>query len=314
MVLCQSVSILNQSIGFDTFAHLCQSMDNQNRPMKSYLHLLLLLSLPVWVSASGCSLMRFGSESADALIRAGQNAHKDGDLVKANELFGAAVQLNQFDAQSRAEYAQSLWETGNRAEAISQMQSSVKLTQTDASMWRTLSRMHLDSGDIQSALSAIDIAIKVEPDAMESFDMRAQIHNRAGNHADALADYERVLADGQQDAEVSMAIAHLYLRMGHPKRSLAVLAPIRDQYAEDHVPIQILDIESLAYRRLHRYTAEAETLRSAIVQHPDNIDLKLRLAQAYADDGDSTMARQQLADVLRIDPQNQQAHSMIGNK
>ena len=276
-------------------------------------HFLLLLSLPVCISASGCSLMRFSSQSADALIRAGQSAHKDGDLVKANELFGAAVQLNELDPQSRMEYAQSLWETGNRNEAIVQTQAAVKLSQVDIENWQILARMHMESGDLASALSAINIAIKVDPELMESFELRGQIHSRRGDYSEAIADYERVLTGTSQNVEVSKAIAHLYLQTGHPKRALAILAPIHDLYAEDHVPVEILDVEASAYRQLFRYGAEAESLRSAVGQLPDSIDLKLRLAHAFYDDGDQIRARQQAAEVLAIDSSNTQAQFLLNN-
>lgn len=281
--------------------------------MKRRFHLLLLLSLPFCISASGCSLMRFSGESADALIRAGQSAHKDGDLVKANELFGAAVQINELDSQSRTEYARSLWETGNRNEAINQMQAAVKLSQVDVENWQILARMHMESGDLKSALSAINIAIKVDPELLGSFNLRGQIHSRVGNYAEAIADYERVITGTKQNVEVSKAIAHLYLQTGHPKRALTILAPIHDQYAEDHVPIEILDIEAVAYRQLFRYGAEAESLSSAVAQHPRSIDLRLRLAQAFSDDGDKIRSRQQAAEVLAIDSLNRPAQFFLSN-
>ena len=288
-------------------------MESCINQMNRRFYLLLLLSLPVCISASGCSLMRFSNQSADALIRAGQNAHKEGDLVTANELFGAAVELNELDPQSRMEYAQSLWKTGNRNEAIIQMQAAVKLSQVDIENWQILARMHMESGDLISALSAINIAIKVDPELMDSYDLRGQIHSRRGDYAEAIADYERVITGTSQNVEVSKAIAHLYLQTGHPKRALAILAPIHDQYAEDHVPIEILDVEAIAYRQLFRYGAEAESLRSAVTQQPRSIDLRLRLAQAFYDDGDQIRARQQATEVLSIDSSNAQAYSLLSN-
>jgi tetratricopeptide (TPR) repeat protein len=94
----------------------------------------------------------------------------------------------------------------------------------DPDAWLGLHRAqaYLDAGEPQRALDEIDGALALEPELVEALNFAGQLHTQRGDHAAAMAAYERSLAVDPEQGNVMAALAERYRLAGRPEEARAM--------------------------------------------------------------------------------------------
>ena len=202
---------------------------------------------------------RVGAARKPAIAALGEGATLG---ANANEQHLARV---AFDAGSAALRARDY------AAAITQLQRAIELRHDDAEAHDCLGLAHLKLGHLDDAADCFLLAAHFRPDYPEALFHQALVAQRRGEHRDAVAHLERVVALRPADAEAYNALGASWLELGDAERAItqfekAVAA--RPDFAPAHNNLGYLLLRERGDNE--RGTAHIETaLRLA--PHDDNV-------------------------------------------
>lgn len=284
------------------------------------------LSLPAipWVAilaaaislTAGCRAFRCAKASDESVAAArqlslqGLDAQQRGHWDRAEMLFASAVIQCPHDERARCGYAESLWQRGNRNEAISHMEEAARVSGHDPERLVQLGRMYRSQGDLARAGQQARQAIAANPHLASAWALQGEVSAAQGNRSEALASFHRALSCQQQFPEVQLAIASIYEQENRPQRALATLQSLAASFPPGQAPLEVVIRESLALRALGRNQDALQSLAQAAERGNPPADLLYELARTQLALGDETSARLSLATALERDPQHVACRSL----
>lgn len=219
--------------------------------------------------------------SARQLTMQGQEALQNNSPATAEALFAQAIQLCPVDEHARAHYANSLWGSGKREEAILQMKEAVRLSGGDPELLVRLGRMHLQQGDLRSASVFAHRSIERNSKYAEAYLLRGEVYGQSHHHREALADYHQALALGAAESDTLLAIAEIYRAQGRPRRALATLDELAQRFPQGEEPLELLYLSGLAMKAVGRHHDSIHQLTTAHSRGLATPELHYHLAEAY---------------------------------
>ena len=108
-----------------------------------------------------------------------------------------------------------------------------------------------------------------------------------------------------------LALAETYRVMNDPQRALLKLQNLADTYQTGDEPQNVLYLQGLALAALGRHADAASMLLMVRERGPASPELLYRLAESELQAGQFAAARQNVEQVLAIDPQNKSARTML---
>lgn len=262
----------------------------------------------VVASGSGCRALRC-ADTADASLAGARrlslqafDAQQRGEWQQAEALFATAIAQCPTDERARHGYAESLWQRGDRDQAVAHMEEAVRLSGKHPERLVQLGGMYLQRGEPQRAADQANQAIASNPQLAGAWALRGQVQEALDQQEAALASFHRALALRESYPEVQLATAAIYARQNRPQRALATLQALADTYQPGEVPADVLTQEAFACRALGRHSDAAAKLAQATERGPASADLYYELAQSYVQAGDAAAAWQTVQAALARDP------------
>ena len=262
----------------------------------------LLLSATIPILSAGCALSRAkvsaNAVSARQLSLRGIDARQRGRLQEAESLLGQASEMCPLDEKIRSHYAETLWDSNQRDQAVANMEEAVRLSGGDIDRVVRLGEMYLAQGDLERAAVQADRAIQANRPLAAGWALRGNVLRALNRDRESLASYHRALSYQEHYPSVQLAIAEIYRRQGRHGRELATLRTLSDGYPPGETPPEVLYQEGLALKELRRYQAAANLLASAAEQGEPNSELLYHLAESQWLAGDPANARLTLRSAL----------------
>lgn len=262
------------------------------------------------VLPAGCRVFR-GHKVSDECIAAarqlslqGIDAQQRGQWDRAEMLFAAAILKCPSDERARCGYAESLWQRGAQADAISHMEEAVRLSGDDPERLVRLGQMYRTRGDLAQAARMAQRAIVTDTQSAAAWALRGDVQQAQGQRGEALASYHRALSYEPSLPAVQLAIADIYAQENRPQRALATLQSLAASFAPGKVPADVLFREGLALRALGRHQDSVRALAKSADQTnpPPEVLYELARSQLLADDAPA--ARHTVALALRAFPRH----------
>jgi tetratricopeptide (TPR) repeat protein len=260
--------------------------------------------------AAGCRVFRGHKVSDESIAAARQlslqgiDAQQRGHWDRAEMLFAAAILKCPTDERARCGYAESLWQRGSYADAISHMEEAVRLSGHDPERLVRLGQMYRSRGDLAQASRMAEGAIAANPQLAAAWALRGEVLYAQGNRSEALASYHRALSYEPSLPAIQMAIADIYLAENRPQRALATLQELAGNSTLGPVPAAVLFREGLALSALARYRDAARVFGQAVEQGNPPPELLCELARAQMRAGEHGAARQSIALALNVYPRH----------
>lgn len=271
------------------------------------------------VAYSGCLFGRRDGPVPADLMRSrqltlrGVRAMERGQGPDAENLLREAVTSYPVDPEARRHYAAALWQAGKRDQALAQIDSALKLAADDPTLHLARCQYQLELGDLQAALAAAQQAVDLEPGLGEAWAMRARVHRRRGDLAEALADYHRALGKLPQDRAILQDLAELHWSQWladadsqhHLHRAAASLNVLLETYPQGDEPFGVLLLAGRVQSQLGKLDIARTLLAAACERDPDQVEARYQLAQVELRSGRTVEALRHVRAGLRIAPDHE---------
>jgi tetratricopeptide (TPR) repeat protein len=267
---------------------------------------LILAAFVLLLQLAGCALnkgkVHDDTLSARQLSLKGIDARQRGQLDRAETLLSQATELCPVDERIRSQYAETLWESDRREQAVAHMEEAVRLSGGRIDFVVRLGEMYLEQGQLDRAAARADAATRKSPQLAAAWALRGDVLRAQGNSAESLASFHRAMSLQPHYPHVQLAVADIYRTAGRPARALATLRTLADEYPPGETPQQVLLLQGLALKELHRYEASAKLLVDAAQQGEPSAELLLHLAETQWLAGDPVNARLTVQNALSRSP------------
>jgi tetratricopeptide (TPR) repeat protein len=182
-----------------------------------------------------------------------------------------------------------------------------------------LGNIYLESNRLPEAKRNLAAALEIDKDNAAAHYGLGQVALSERNYADAVRYFERALAIVPAATRIHYSLAMSYRGLGEVQKAKANLAlqgtvgvrtpdPLIEELQELVKGERVHLIRGRLALEAHRYAEAATEFRKAIADKPDSITGRVNLGAVLSLTGDSRGARQQFEDVLRIAPENPNAH------
>jgi tetratricopeptide (TPR) repeat protein len=268
----------------------------------------------LWAGVGCSSLGR--QQQRDNVVQARQTALRGMDAAQAGQwdvaerLYRQAVDICPVDERARRGFAETLWQRGQRDQAIQQMQEAARLAGDEATMLVRLGEMYLATGDLQRAELLADQAVGSGRAPASAYQLKGNILRHNGAWREALASYHKALSVQPDFPEVQMAVARLYLEHQRPQRALSTMQAMADQYPVDQQPANVLYWQGVVLKSLERYAQAADCFALADERGLHTADLLYQLAETRYRTGDLAQAQLALQRARQLDPTHPVANSL----
>ena len=263
---------------------------------------------------SGCSRLNKPDEQnadrARELSYRGLDAMQREDWSRAEHFFGEAVLRSPSDERAQAHYADTLWRRGATDKAISHMEKAVELSGSDSELIVQLGEMYLSTGRTALAAAQADEAIRANRQSAKAWALQGDVYAHQQNWPAALASYHRAIGLQEHMPPVQLAIAEIYDQTKRPRRSLATLQSLTDQYPSGKTPTNVIYRHALALKSLGRYDDAVEMLADASQSEQAHADLLYELSEAQFFLGDAANAHLSVLAALARDPNHVASHEL----
>lgn len=276
---------------------------------------LIAALLPIALLSIGCaSLVRNRDENiikARQLSLRGSDAMQRGQWGDAEAALTGAVEICPMDERMRRQYAETLWNLGDRPAAITHMERAVRLSGGDPELLVRLGDMYLEQGDLDRAFEQAQRAIASNRQLAAAWALHGDVCQRRGLTDESLASYHRALSYSAHYPRVQLAIAAAYRQQGRYSRELATLRCLADGYPAGEVPSQVRFLEGLAQKQLGRHEAAIEAFLVAARDGQPSPELLYHLAESRMMSGDAANARIAVRAALAVAPNHAPSQRLL---
>ncbi len=270
----------------------------------------------------GCNLIGPRTSKTDAanesrnLWQEGVMLQERGEYAEAENLLAQAVTLNAKDAEIRKSYAESLWRTGKKEEAVAQLSEALTLAgKSDTKILLLLSEKCYDMGHFPTALECAEKAIDsadvkwaaVEENRLllsRAWVIRARVHWRNNELQPALNDYHKAISLCPKNQELLSELATLQGVMGQPERALATWHSVSRMWPLDKEPPHVVFGRGDAYMAMRQYHLACDQFALANRRWPEDVNTYCRLAEAQLACGRARDAAVVAQRAMEIAPEN----------
>ena len=207
-------------------------------------------------------------------------------------------------ADDRAHYglAESLWQRGEREEAIEHLEQAARLSAGDPKFVQRLGRMYLDVGRTDEANQQSLVALEGDRNSAPVWALRGDCLNAQGHRDDALAAYHRALALQPDFPDVQLQAATIYRIQGRYDRVLATLDRLQEGLGGLEIPAEAEMLRGIAMRQLGQNLEARRCFARAATKDPSAADPHLHIASLCLDQGDLQAARDSVRVAMQLDP------------
>jgi tetratricopeptide (TPR) repeat protein len=243
-------------------------------------------------------------DEAGALHLLGLIAHRDGDLVNAENLLRRATESRGASALYLLTYAELFCKAADRLAALDLARRATELDGTLPLAWCYLGHLLLQSRRLEESRRCLERTIELDPAFWQARTHLAILLGRTGDTAAANAQFERLLGEQADNAEIigsfaaflaeqgryaealiqaELAIAkqpdkldhhvragEIEMLMGRPRHSLARLAAVENTWPRE---INLLTLKAHSLRLDDRCDESAAVCRDALAQGIESSEL-----------------------------------------
>ena len=278
-------------------------------------HRILLLFVAA-LALSGCGALRKSPvpeavERCRQFSRQGISAMELGKWYEAELALRRAADASPTDDDAHRHLAEALWQRGDRAGAIQQMEEARALAPDDGTVATRAGEMYLAVNNLDSAETSADAAVALTPEAPESWLLKGRIAARRGRHEDALADLHRALSLSPNDTGALAELAALHHHRGNHPRCLTTIHHWIDCYPPGQEPQAALTLEGRTYLALSRPQQASDSFLLAANRGPVDAPLRFAQAEAALASGRMNEAYQFATDAVNMDASHDSARQMV---
>jgi putative PEP-CTERM system TPR-repeat lipoprotein len=235
---------------------------------------------------------------------AGEVYMQNNEPAKATGFFERAAKLDPANARTRTGLALSRLATGDRDDALADLESAVQLDAVRYQADVLLVMAHLRRENYGQALEAMQTLEKKQPNNPLTYNLKAAIYIAKKDTASARKNLERALELQATYVPAAINLAQLDLREKNPQSARKRLEGILEKDKDNAQAL--LALASLAPRIGASQKERIMWLERARKAAPGSVHPQLTLARIYAQSGDAKKALEVAQEAQTISPDNPQ--------
>lgn len=231
-----------------------------------------------------------------------------------------AIELDPEFQAPRILYADELMERKNYKDAIEHYKKALTLSENDDVKFK-LGKAYLKKGDYGEAKEQFDQLLKDNPKSLRVLEALGDLYFEQGNYKWA-ADYLKKALDVRRSTDLWAKLGKVYLKAGNYSRaknafktvlegspySTEAYLGLGDVYRKEGKNEEALAKYKEGLKRAMSYGTIKELATRIIELEPDNLEVRLQLADAHKREHVYNGAIKQYEEVLNRNPKNSQAH------
>ena len=248
-----------------------------------------------------------------------------GDFTTTENAFKRAVQLKPLDLMMYRSMGDRYARAGLYPAAIQHYRAALQLNPANTLTRRSLAQCYnnygvtlRNGGHWDKAIAAYRNALEVQPtlhiartNLSDVFWQRARTYYKSGQVDKAIAAYLELQELHPKDTEIFSMLGDLYLKKGNYPAAVSAFQKVRAAkphlHSARHNLVVAYHHTAQDLMRQKNYRAAIDPLQKALALSPTTPGLRVSLARAYQNIGDYRRAQAELAYVLALAPENQQA-------
>jgi tetratricopeptide (TPR) repeat protein len=243
------------------------------------------------------------------LLREGYGSQSAGDLVRAEQMYRQALDLDPNSVHGLHVLGVLCGETGRPEEAIDRLRRALSIGGEHAEAHASLGRAYAQLGQLQQAVDHLRRSTEMNPRNAEVFNDLGTAQRWLERPRDAVASYEAALKLDPDSAEFWSNLAAAHNEAKSPDKGLlAVEAALK---LDDKLASAWCSKADLLLTH-SRYLEAIDCYRKCLELEPDHVTAMINMARAQRDADDPQAALVSLQKALAIEPQSPMALHVLG--
>ena len=270
----------------------------------------------VWiVGGTGCQSIqrRVTQDSArcGALCAKAREARERGNSDQADQFINEALRQKPSDIDSRRQLAETMWNSGRRAEAVNLYTEMCAQHPKNSKLAERLAVMLWEIDQRTKAASVASSVLQATPQSKEASLIKARMEVIEGKLDDALVSYLQLSQLAPDDLTVATELGQLHLQRGHSDRAcLVFLGALQNADATDKQRSEIEWLLGVAYARCERWSQALNALEHSIDRGTASAEDWCLLSRVRLECGDVAGAQEDLVRAFTRDPKSAEARKL----
>jgi len=202
--------------------------------------------------------------------------------------------------------ANAAYQSGDMATAIARYREFLKEYPDAAEIRSNLGAALVRNGQFAEAITEYDLALRKLPNNPQVRMNLALAYYKLGRLPEAVADLEILHRLQPLELKPALLLADCLLAMNQPGKAAEVLAPMLEEYPDDHAVIYMLGMALLKDNR----TQQAEAMLDRILHDGESAESAFLLGQSALVHNDLIAAAGHLARAIELNPKMPWVHSL----
>jgi tetratricopeptide (TPR) repeat protein len=175
---------------------------------------------------------------------------------------------------------------------------SIELEPNYVASYIDLGSLYVRDKQFDQAIQKLDEALKVRPNGVQIYMLRGVIYDQARKYDQAQIEYEKALKIDPSFAPAANNLAWIYAEHGgNIDQALTLAQTAKERYPDDPT---ISDTLGWIYYKKSAYIKAVSLLRESAEKLSQNPEVRYHLGMAYAKNGEKVLAKQELAEALKM--------------
>jgi tetratricopeptide (TPR) repeat protein len=223
------------------------------------------------------------------------------DFPHAASEYRTALAETPNDLTTQLAYADVLYRMRDYREAIAALNTALKLSPSNASIYALMAQIHAKQGDREQTLRDIQSAERLDGNRVEILTATGDALLTLGDRNAAMQRFGHALdVPGGDRIGVRLAVAHIFVRQGHPDEARREIALGFAEARLDHAtPVSGEDFAEAAniFLAMHDFDLAETYFDKAKMTGADNRTVAIGLTNTYLAEGDTRKAGEALANL-----------------
>jgi tetratricopeptide (TPR) repeat protein len=241
-------------------------------------------------------------QQADSLL--GQ-----GNMAEARKIYEKICEINEKDSYAWLMRGAIDGECGKVLDAISHVRKAIAI-EPDADAYHTLAHLLLSQEETKEARDCLRKAVKLDPEYTEAWVMLSSVHGRLQDFTEAEACSQEALKQNNTIVEAYMTLGNALSSQGKNREavdSYQMVTHLQPNHQAAWLRLGIVQVQ------LHRLDEAEKALDKALRLNPDDIQARAYRAMNIITRGDLETGVEQLQNIIRADPNNEEAWLFLKN-
>jgi tetratricopeptide (TPR) repeat protein len=255
------------------------------------------------------SLARFqDSSNPEHMFEAARKSFRAEKYEEAEQIYLEVRKINPASARSFVGIARCHRFRGNLAEAAVALNAAIKQNPMYVHAYHDLGIVHLQAGKVEEALAAFSKAVEISPSNPIRYESIAEILMERGRYAEA----EKYL---MKAIKLELAFPNLYALLGKAffaqKKTDKAIEFITKALQQQPNNTSFLNSLGICMKAEGRFDAAVDCYNKALKQRPSDTKILFNKALCFVSMKEWERARKVIAQILKVDPSFDKAHSKL---